>query len=579
MPIEQAVEVASPAFQALLQRQVAAAQDVLSLSYQIAKSLGKDPDELFEAQASSPGSRVSVQRSVTLDKTYNMRQQTPLAQSASAESPSQKACLKFAESPSQKARPRGGAVELPPRAAMEERSPSAADLKEPLLRTESAGVVTGLYNPGSVKGERAEEETKIGHSVFTRTMKLKGKVDTLEREEHFKMACLDDPNHVYKSTGLCQAIVQNPSWDLLTTVMVILSVIELGMETDNNTYQPTGSGWRHALTIADNIFCAFFLVELSFRFGAYRKKVTAWQDWTFLFDASLVLLMVWETWVNVILKLLYAGEAGSDTFGTTALSFRALRVLRVIRTQRMVGLFPELFVVFKGLFLGMKALFATLCALAFIIYVFGIAFTTMLSAADDLGGAFETLPKAMNFLFLASVCSIDKAFIGKMMNLGWFYWALWLLFVTFANMAILKMMTGVLVSIINQCTKQTEEEGAQLKLKKHLGEMFEAADKDNSGLVSLDEFDAALEEDLLIRNLLDAGVDIVAFVEFTRPNIPQEGLHVHEIVRAMLQFRGKQTATVKDIMEVRMLMGSYLQTVPKPEKAEGAPQFHKSSTL
>jgi len=290
------------------------------------------------------------------------------------------------------------------------------------------------------------------------------------------------------------------------------------------------------------------------RFLAAKVRWNLCRDHSFVFDAVLVLVMVWELWVAPVIAALFMSNTRSGGWVGSSLVLRSFRIFRLGRTHTFLRNFPELWVFMKGLLLGMRALFATMCSLLFLIYVFGIAFKLLMSDMQDSHASFASLPIAMNTLFIASITSIDKNFLGKMLSIGWLYWGLWLLYLLVANLAIMKMMTGVLVNVVTDVTRKFKDDGNMRTLTDQLGQHLKEFDSNQDGTVSKEEFDVMLMDDRLVRCLLDLGVDVIAFVEFACPSFPEEGLTTAELAQTMLKFRGQRGATFKDIVDMRVFV-------------------------
>merc|ERR1712032_134981 len=129
-----------------------------------------------------------------------------------------------------------------------------------------------------------------------------------------------------------------------------------------------------------------------------QHKGDAFKDTWFCFDSLLVGLMVWETWIIVLLVAIVSdgiGGGGLKKMGIFRI-FRLLRLTRVARLARLLRAFPELLVLCKGALMGLRSVGATLVLLFALIYVYSIMFTQLLSDTDVASEGFSTVPGSMN---------------------------------------------------------------------------------------------------------------------------------------------------------------------------------------
>eukprot|EP00971_Amphidinium_carterae_P042199 829386-Amphidinium_carterae.1 len=63
--------------------------------------------------------------------------------------------------------------------------------------------------------------------------------------------------------------------------------------------------------LVENLFCVYFTIEVLMRFIAFKEKSRIVRDMWFVFDTTLVLLMILETWVFRIIEAL-GGDQGSS---------------------------------------------------------------------------------------------------------------------------------------------------------------------------------------------------------------------------------------------------------------------------
>jgi len=164
-------------------------------------------------------------------------------------------------------------------------------------------------------------------------------------------------------------IVMSRYFEFSTLFVIFINAIYLGIETDLNrakSLKETAVGWR----IIENSFCIYFTVEILCRFAAFQRKADCLKDGWFVFDSSLVVLMVVETWV-----LPLALDDSKPNPLSDLNIFRLLRLLRLSRLTRLMRQVPELLIIVKGIVAAMRSVGFVLFFLSILDYTFAIVFT------------------------------------------------------------------------------------------------------------------------------------------------------------------------------------------------------------
>jgi hypothetical protein len=214
---------------------------------------------------------------------------------------------------------------------------------------------------------------------------------------------------------------------------------------------------------------------------------------------------------------------------------------------------PELQILVKGLMAGMRACLCTLGLLLIIIYMFAILFTRLSSDEGGLG-FFATVPEATNFLFVQAICGLDPSFFHTMLQAGWGYWVLALFYTFVTMMTMMNMLIGVLCDVVSGVAEREKEKKLLEDLESQVSSIVEELDTEHNGYLSKEEFEDILRHPAMLRSLNALGVDLVAFVDFTRFAFPKRGLSMQDFLHLVLQFRGAKEATVKDIVDMRKFM-------------------------
>jgi len=137
-----------------------------------------------------------------------------------------------------------------------------------------------------------------------------------------------------------------------------------------------------------------------------------------------------------------------------------------------------------------------------------------------------------------------------------FYAALFFMFILFAAYTILNMLVGVLCEVVSAVAATEREEMLVTFVNRKVKTIVEELDKNGDNCISKAEFVKILENAEAVRSLQDVGVDVVGLVDFADV-IFEDGaqeLSFEKFMDIVLQLRGTNTASVKDIVELRKLV-------------------------
>lgn len=368
----------------------------------------------------------------------------------------------------------------------------------------------------------------------------------------------------YKDSGFWQALAKNSNFQKLTTLVIVVNVLWLAYDVDNN---PSDILFKAPLCfqVAENVFCTYFLLEIVVRFLAMKSTCLAFSDGWFLFDSSLVLLMVWTTWCQ---GMVYESMDSYDrkhsilTNASAMRVFRILRLVRVFRAADVTSALPELVVIFRGMVEAMRSGLCILVALFGIIYIFAIFFTTSLRDNPVAANAFENVPQAMNFLLMRILCGHDPVFIGQLLDTNIFYYVSYLMFLFMCTLIMMNMLVGVLCGVVSSTAEAEAESKYISDTFQKVGAMLHRVDADGSNLISHSEFMSLLTEDSMILALEEQSVDAVSLIELSRFLYRDRSeVTIPDILELITQNRTSKGATVRDITELRKFMASEVRSV------------------
>lgn len=388
----------------------------------------------------------------------------------------------------------------------------------------------------------------------------------------------------YHETGWAQKIAKSKEFEYGTMLIVAFNALWMAVETDHNPAQVIINA-SILFKIMEGFFCCFFFIEWAIRLAAFRHKCDAPKDQQFLFDSVLLFIMFAENWGLTFLTLLYQNKGTSltDTFDPSILRlFRVARVMRVTRVVKLLKTFPELMVLIKGMVTATRSVFFTLCLLVLILYVWGIFFTSVLRGQKVGDRYFTSVGVSMNSLLLHA-CFLED--FPEMANAVFeessIIYALLLLFVLLAALTVMNMLVGVLVEVVSVVAAVEKEQLAVEFMREKMMEVLALIRKKKiedvkEVTIDKDDFMAILSMPSAARVLRDVGIDVVALVDLVDYIFNEDegtsSMNFKDFMELMLQMRGSNIATVRDLVDTRKYLK---QLIGKLEIPVSLPTSHQ----
>jgi len=312
-----------------------------------------------------------------------------------------------------------------------------------------------------------------------------------------------------KNNDTVFARVEEAPWFRSATLLVIvLNALWICVDVEwNHSSLPL----EPASLVVEHLFCAYFSAELLVRFLALRRRLLCVRDPWFLFDATLVLFMVLETWVLPVVGAL-SGGGGSSALANFS-SFRLLRLLRLTRMAKIMRHFPELMTLVKGMINATQAVFFILVFLVIVMYIFAIVFTSQLGGPQAAEGVeaeamFSDLGSSMMTLFTNGVLGDNLAqTLGAIKDRS--LWLMWffVLFMLISGVTLLNMLIGVLCQVIADSSREEEESQQMADLRSTLTQAFRSVDSSNDGVISELEWSQIKSSSSVREQLTKLGVE------------------------------------------------------------------------
>lgn len=243
-----------------------------------------------------------------------------------------------------------------------------------------------------------------------------------------------------------------------------------------------------------------------------------------------------------------------------------LKIVRLCRTARIVRLlrqFPELLVLIRGIGIAIRSVFFTLVLLIVLTYVFSICLKIMTESDPDVNN--ELFPTVWigvrNMLLWAIVPDLEDNF-GIISSTGFLSTMMFTLFIFLVSLTMLNMLVGVLVEVIGVVSTVEREQLEINHMKEGISQLLLQADNDCSGKVTIKEFIQLLKNRSAVQFLSSVGIDAIALVDISEYLF--KGVETYEytdMVGALLELRGSNTCTVKDIIDLRKWLIHQLQEI------------------
>ncbi|CAE6936414.1 SCN10A [Symbiodinium natans] len=295
-------------------------------------------------------------------------------------------------------------------------------------------------------------------------------------------------------------MVERTEFESAIGILIALNSMVMGLEAD--AAEKRAVGW----VVVENLFCLLWIGEMLLKFWAFRLDYfkSAWN----VFDFSLVLLNIFETWVIPSLSI-----QDLDAIGVLRI-VRVLRILRLLRLIRLMRLFKNLWLIIVGFRESLSTLFWVLMLLSVVVYVFAIFLRLTLSCSEqhprwlECDDYFGSMPKAMYTLFqIITLESWSQEFARPIVKQQPIFFLFFMFFLFLTTFGILNIIVGVIVENTLNAAKQNmelQERRLQRQLRQELESiriLFEDADFDGSGTLEKHEFVQILTDET-VRNTL-----------------------------------------------------------------------------
>mmetsp|Transcript_56407 Transcript_56407/g.131778 ORF Transcript_56407/g.131778 Transcript_56407/m.131778 type:complete len:571 (+) Transcript_56407:88-1800(+) len=383
-----------------------------------------------------------------------------------------------------------------------------------------------------------------------------------------------DVKNMYKTSGWAQYVAKHTWFDNFTMGVIVVYAIYMSVDADWNS--ATIITQTHPVFIAaEQIFCLYFFVELLIRFLAFERKRNCFRDGWFVFDFVLVVMMVAETWIMNLVIIAMASMSGDSSdanfLGDAAIlrMARLMRLTRLLRMARLIRMVPELLIMVKAIASAGRSVGFTLVLLGISLYVFAIAFRMSLEGTNVGANYFGNVAIAMHSLFMhGTFLDAVSDVMSEMLEESILGFALMYIFIILSAVTIMNMLIGILCEVIT-AVADAEKEALQVSWTTEVLQtcLSAGADTNNDGCIDIGEFQSMIQNQQVRKVLREVDVDVQTLVNFADVLFEDEDgqsrmeLPFADFMQRLLQLRGRNTATVKDLVDLRKWMSRELQSM------------------
>lgn len=381
-----------------------------------------------------------------------------------------------------------------------------------------------------------------------------------------------------KSQSAGFRFAQSPCYEVTQAVMIVLNAMFVIWETQRRAVVAVEANTEDLKDVeyfekAASVFSLLFLGDLLFRMLVERWLVFGSQEWGWnIFDIFVCCTMVLESMVHHIVP-------GQSTWRRFLRQFsmlrilRLLRVIRAVRSVRVIRFIRELRLMVFSLTSSLRSLAWSMVLMLIILLVFGVFFTDgtiaycmrydviTAESSASLRKYFGTVPASTLSLFMAMSGGEDWATIlAALEPLPTEYTFLFLGFISFAILALLNVVSAVFINAALQRSNNDRELAVQQELESKdelitlVQQVFIELDTNQSGSLSIDEFEKHIEDEKIQAYLRSRQMDIGQVrTLFALLDVDETGdVDMDEFVQGVLRLKGGATSMDLAVLTYRV---------------------------
>jgi len=263
-----------------------------------------------------------------------------------------------------------------------------------------------------------------------------------------------------------------------------------------------------------------------------------------------------ETWILPLILLGLRSDTAKPVFDVSMLRMiRMVKLIRISRITRFLRAIPELVIILKAIGFAARSVFVFVLFWIIVIYMFAILLTELTREYDVGTERFPSVARSMNTLLLAGVIPDQTAIVNEMGDSVWYLWPIIVAFVLLCSLTIMYMLVGVLVDVVGMIASSEKEAMTVQFVASSLRAYMEDLGYDTAASLPRDELTKLLLEPEVTRIIASVGADVVVLVDMLDiiyEDVAKnggDGLSFENFVEIVLNMRGANPATVKDVKE------------------------------
>eukprot|EP00929_Paragymnodinium_shiwhaense_P081653 TRINITY_DN4278_c0_g1_i2.p1 TRINITY_DN4278_c0_g1~~TRINITY_DN4278_c0_g1_i2.p1 ORF type:complete len:712 (-),score=116.94 TRINITY_DN4278_c0_g1_i2:149-2284(-) len=297
-----------------------------------------------------------------------------------------------------------------------------------------------------------------------------------------------------KKRSFLNRVVHSQGWQLFVSMVMLVNSVAIGLELESA--RSVGEEDPSLMTI-ERTCLVIYILELAAQM--FIDPTRLWHDLWVAFDAAIVVVGCLEVAFAIV-------DTEDATLGNVTV-FRALRLLRLGRTIRLLKKVRVLWMMIKGLVDSFTTMWNTLLLLAIVMYLFSCLSMEIITGSELAVGEsadpifqsiveqhFRSIPITMltliQFLTMDSIAAIYKPLTERQPWLILYFAGVILIVgIVILNLVTAVIVTDAMTGARKERMELAEQETAKRKrLIKKLGTIFRRLDSDGSGKVSSAEF-------------------------------------------------------------------------------------------
>jgi hypothetical protein len=190
------------------------------------------------------------------------------------------------------------------------------------------------------------------------------------------------------------------------------------------------------------------------------------------------------------------------------------------------------------------------------VYLFAIVFKSLTKGSDVGDIYYGDIPTSMSTLLLEGVLPDQAKFVRTNGDGGWLTGALSLIFVLMASLLVMNMLIGLLCEVVGVISAVEKEQLLVNHVKQQLQSIL------GNKEVTREEFVGLLTNSASAKTIQDLGVDVSGLIDYFELIFAErDELSFSGFMELVLELRGSNTATVKDIIDLRKVISSVAMDV------------------